>query len=159
MVFKSLCYRPSAVISQISLSVTSEELSDRCLQCKSLPKAFCYFVLNPDVTYQPGLPGSSIIWANTQQHRRDIDRALLTLVDHLWGFPKFKVLDLTMYIYLQLWWLEQAPLVWLGKVWEGQREYCPFTAWSSLWGVQACRLTAGSVLTWPHIILLWQGMF
>lgn len=29
----------------------------------------------------------------TQQYRRDADRALLTLLDHLWGFSKFKVLD------------------------------------------------------------------
>lgn len=50
---KSLCYRASAVISQILLSVTSEELSDRCWECNSLAKALCYFVLNPDLTYQP----------------------------------------------------------------------------------------------------------
>lgn len=91
---KSLCYRASAVISQILLSVTSEELCDRCWECKSLAKAFCYFVLNPDVTYQPGLPGSSVIWASTQQHRRDVDRALLlAFPHHLWGFPKFRVLE------------------------------------------------------------------
>lgn len=39
-----------------------------------------------------------------------------------------RCLILTISIYLQLQWLEQAPLVWLGKVWEGQREYCPVTA-------------------------------
>lgn len=38
---KWLCYRASAVISQILLSVTLEEPTDRCWECRTLAKAFC----------------------------------------------------------------------------------------------------------------------
>lgn len=54
------CYRASAVISKILLSVALQEPTDRCWKRRILAKAFCYFVLNPSVAYQPGLPGSDV---------------------------------------------------------------------------------------------------
>lgn len=79
-----------------------------------------------------GLPGSGVIWASTQQHRRDIDRALLLAsLDHLWGFPKFKVLD-PYHIYLFT--IAMARTSTSGMTRKGVRgtegctvEYCPFT--------------------------------
>lgn len=82
-------------------------------------------MLNPDVTYQPDLPASNVMGQYRTAQKRCRQSPDLT------GSPlrslSSRCLILTIYIYLQLQWLEQAPLVCWGKVWEGQREYCPFT--------------------------------
>lgn len=140
------------------LSVTSEELSDWCWECKSLGKAFCYFVLNPDVTYQPGLPGSTVTWPNRQQHRRDVDRALLTLLDHLWAFSKFKVFNPYL---IYLFTIAMAGTSTTGVTRRGVKGTdCPFT------GIKLCVRCAGTqahcrvcshVTTQQH--LLFQGTF
>lgn len=148
---KSLCYKASAVISQILLSVTSEELNDRCWKCKSLAKAFCYLVLNPDVTYQPGLPGSSVHSSTEEMQTEPSWPYWITSEVSL----SSRCLILTIFIYLQLQWLEQAPLVWLGKVWEVQREYCPFTGIKismSCAGTQARCRVCSHVTTQQHLL-------
>lgn len=88
------------------------------------------------------LPGSSITWANTQQHRRDVNRALLTLLDRLWGFPKFKVLDP---YHIHLFTIVVAETSTTGVTRKGMRwtEGVLSLYWhETLWGVQAHRLTA-----------------
>lgn len=106
---KRLYYRSCAVISQILLSMASEEPSDRCWECKSLAKVFCQFVLNPDVTYQPDLPASNVMGQYRTAQKRCRQSPGLT------GSPlrslSSRCLILTVYIYLQLQWLEQEPLV------------------------------------------------
>lgn len=148
---KWLCYRDSAVISQILLSVTSEEHSDRCWECKSLAKAFCCFVLNPDVTYQPGLPGSRVMGQCTpaQERCRQSPPDLTT---------EFKVLD-PYHIYLFT--IAMAGTSTTGVPRKGVRgtEGVLSIYWHKTL-CEVCRVTAGSVLMWPHILICFlQDMF